>query len=916
MTLPSLRDQRPWTREFIIFGLFVLLTLVMTWPWVTHLRDATTDPGDPYLNSWILWWDYHQTFHNPLHLFDGNIYFPYRYSLAFSEHNYGIALLCFPLFAAGLRPLTVNGIATLLGFAFSGYGMFRLARTITGCTGPAILAGLTFAFAPYRFEQIFHLNYLFAGWIPVLLEALLLFTRTRSRKAAVWLGVAFLMNGLTCVHWFVLTLIPLALSAAFLLFHYRAWRDLAYWKRAIPAVCAAGLALLPFFVPYKRAGELYGFVRSAEDALIYSATYSDWLVGSFLNKMWSTLHASARKGERALFPGVVPVAIATFALVGALLHAWGARSVDVLKRPHRKTTLILDASLIVLTILTLKVAVTGFLKIRIAGFYLLKLYSVIPLVLLLASVLAIRLLLSRSQIRQPRDVSIRQLGFFQRIPEGFALALIWLVTGFFGSLGMNFFFHRLLFEYIPLFHSIRVPARWATPAYVGLALLVAIGAKYAGNLLRSHWPAFRPLLAYGVLALCMLFEQRAFPLELIHGAVDPDALTLRLKQTPMKGGIVELPTRYGSRANYEYVLRAADHAQPLITAFSGFEPPLSKDIENASNESPIRESFLDLLERIPCSYLVVHNDFLGPARRAVLEQFLREGITTGRVRFIRTYEGADLYAIAKNEPNAISEGPLPFLPQPPTSISLLDRSSNNSGTNRIDDARFFARMLYLDFVGREPDAEGLDYWTRQVEECTNASSCADQKVAVADAFLTSPEVEKTDFFTVRLFKATLGRAPRFQEFENTKAKLMKAGATLEENQNSLIEDWLQSPEVLRLYSSHLEPDQFVDALLRTVKETSPTTLDDERQQLIEQLNQTRNRATIVKRIVDDPKLIRAEEDRAFVLLQYFVFLKRDPNQNEYEYWLGMLREGGDRRRIVATFITSAEYRNRFIANSQ
>jgi hypothetical protein len=162
--------QRALASEFLIFLGFLVLTVAMTWPWVTHLRDAASDPGDPYFISWILWWDYHQTFHSPLNLFQANIFFPYRYTLAFSEHHYGIALFCFPLFALGLRPLTITGIATLVGFAFSGYGVFRLARTLTGSNGVAWVAGIVFAFIPYRFGQIPHLVYLFSGWIPLLLR--------------------------------------------------------------------------------------------------------------------------------------------------------------------------------------------------------------------------------------------------------------------------------------------------------------------------------------------------------------------------------------------------------------------------------------------------------------------------------------------------------------------------------------------------------------------------------------------------------------------------------------------------------------------------------------------------------------------------------------------------------------------------
>ena len=187
----------------------------MTWPWIAWVRDAVPDPGDPYLTSWVLWWDFHQTFRDPLNLFHANIFFPYRYALAFSEHNYGIALPLFPLFALGVRPLTVNGIAQLLGYALAGYGAFRLARTLTGSAGAGWIAGIGFAFVPYRFQHISHLAYTFAGWMPLLLEALVLFVRERTHKRAVWLGTAFLMNGLTCIHWLVLSAIPLAAHRRF-----------------------------------------------------------------------------------------------------------------------------------------------------------------------------------------------------------------------------------------------------------------------------------------------------------------------------------------------------------------------------------------------------------------------------------------------------------------------------------------------------------------------------------------------------------------------------------------------------------------------------------------------------------------------------------------------------------------------------
>src|SRR6266571_4484338 len=203
-------------RELLIVLAFTSLTAIMTWPYVTRLRDAVVDPGDPYLISWILWWDYHATFTNPLHLFDANLFYPLRYTLAFSEHSYGISVLFFPLYALGLRPLTVHAIALLFGFALSGYGAFRLGRTLTGSTVVASVAGIVFAFVPYRFHIMSQVAYLFSPWIPLVFEALILFARERSKRRAVWLGCAFFMNGITALTWFNFCLIPLALYSSFL----------------------------------------------------------------------------------------------------------------------------------------------------------------------------------------------------------------------------------------------------------------------------------------------------------------------------------------------------------------------------------------------------------------------------------------------------------------------------------------------------------------------------------------------------------------------------------------------------------------------------------------------------------------------------------------------------------------------------
>src|SRR6266566_7476042 len=153
--------RRRLLREALIILGFLVLTAVMTWPWVLHLRNAVADEGDSYAHAYFLWWDYHQTVHDPLNLFHATIFYPYRYTLAFGENDYGISLLFFPLFALGFRPLTVNSVATFMAFAFCGYAAFRLTRTLTGSNGAAWIAGLVFAFMPYRFHLLSQLHYVF-----------------------------------------------------------------------------------------------------------------------------------------------------------------------------------------------------------------------------------------------------------------------------------------------------------------------------------------------------------------------------------------------------------------------------------------------------------------------------------------------------------------------------------------------------------------------------------------------------------------------------------------------------------------------------------------------------------------------------------------------------------------------------------
>jgi hypothetical protein len=675
MKLPSLPIHRPFAREFLISLGFLGLTVVMTWPWVLHLRDAVPDTGDPYAISYFLWWDFHQTFHAPLHLFEATILYPYHSTLAFGEFDYGVSLIFFPLFILGLRPVTVFSIAAFLSFPFTGYGTFRLARTLSAATAIAWIAGIIIAFLPFRFHHLAHLHLIFAGWIPLLFEALIRFARQRSWPRAAWLGFAFLMNGLTCTSWLILTIIPLAVSAILLLTRNNAWRDSKFWLRAGTTLCLAALLLLPFLLPLRRVAAEHGFTRKPEEVRQYSAHLINWLAAEDRNKVWHGLGAAGDATEMVLFPGLLAPLLALAAL---LLPPFGSKEADATEvlpessGPRKKNdeplptyrrilVALLDSTAIVAGVIALLTLGYDVFRLRLFGHIVLSASGPTRALNLLIIAVFIRCL-----IAYPRVVR-RALGGDRNLSASFSStarselfghALIWIVIGFAGSFGLNFFFHKFLYDYVPVFRGMRVATRWAMICYVGLALLAGLGAYRFASMIGGRWPRFGKPVIYGVIILAILFELHVAPLKMVRGEINPDALTLDLKARKMAGGIVELPM--GDATDHLYMLRAADHLHPLVNGKYSYVPPLQGEIEQLTNERAIPDRLLEIFETIPVSYVTVHRAFLSPDNQEALQRFLDRGVAAGRLRFVKSFESDasdgtkqqnDLYAVTKTEPN-------------------------------------------------------------------------------------------------------------------------------------------------------------------------------------------------------------------------------------------------------------------------
>ena len=233
-----------------------------------------------------------------------------------------------------------------------------------------------------------------------------------------------------------------------------------------------------------------------------------------------------------------------------------------------------------------------------------------------------------------------------------------------------------------------------------------------------------------------------------------------------------------------------------------------------------------------------------------------------------------------------------------------------TGTNPIDNAAFFVRQQYLDFLNREPDAGGLAYWTGQIALCGDDAACTrERRIGVSAAFVIKNEFQQTGSFVYRLYKGTLGRRPTYAEFTADRSRI-KGGDALEASKDALVAEWVERPAFKTAYPDQMSTADFVNKLFDTAG-LKPYT--DERARLIAEMQGGKTRAEAVREVIEIEAFKDAESNPSFVLMQYFGYLHRDPEQAGYDFWLNILNnvQPDNYRGMVCAFTTSVEYQHRF-----
>jgi len=269
----------------------------------------------------------------------------------------------------------------------------------------------------------------------------------------------------------------------------------------------------------------------------------------------------------------------------------------------------------------------------------------------------------------------------------------------------------------------------------------------------------------------------------------------------------------------------------------------------------------------------------------------------------------------------------------PSAQLVIHDNDSASSSNVIDTSGEFVDQHYHDFLNRVPDGAGLAFWINNIESCGGDMQCREVKrIDTSAAFFLSVEFQNTGFLVYRLYEASLPATtqrprgfPRYREFVRDTQMISRGVIVnnpgwelqIESNTVDFINLFVARAEFLVSYPTSLTPSQYVDKLNAQAGNVLSTT---ERNALVNGLiSQQETRATVLRKIAEHPAFIAAEFNRAFVLMQYFGYLRRSPddppnnNFDGFDFWLAKLNQFGDYRRaeMVKAFLSSSEYRNRF-----
>ena len=614
----------------IAAGAFVVLTLVFTWPTVLHpATKVPADLSDPLLNCWILAWDAEHLLRALSgHLsalskyWNANIFYPQPLALAYSEHLTVEAISILPIYAFTRNPILCYNAVFWSTFALSGLGAYLFARELTGSRAAAFVAGVAYAFAPYRFSTLPHVQVLSSQWMPFALYGLRRYFVTRRPTPLAWAAVAFVAQGLSCGYYLVFFAPVVALYAAWEIAVRRLWSDTRLWRDLGAVALLSAVAIAPFLIPYLRLRRLGFDARSLTETDRYSANAYAYFTADLILRFWGRVARAWPAPEGSLFPGATIAGLS----VACVVFTW--RRVRATKAESSLANVLgwmLVAAGAVL------VAMLAWGPIRFT-------FGVLPIkttdlnrVLLVIAILTVALL----TISSPARVTARR--WFASPPAILAVVAIFSIAMSFGPrlyVGTKLMedpaLYRMFFDYVPGFDALRVPARFGMIVALALAPLAALALMFV--------PPGRRTLAASAATFLILIESYAVPLPVnfndtsyrqtglapLPAAVMPPPAVYDIvaTQLPPDAVILELPI---GEVPFEarYMFYSTRHWRRLINGYSGGMPQSYALLSsNLSDALLAPDRAWASLAASGASHVIVHEAYYSGSRGDAMTRWL------------------------------------------------------------------------------------------------------------------------------------------------------------------------------------------------------------------------------------------------------------------------------------------------------
>ncbi len=594
--------------------------------------------GDPVLVCWVLLWTSGQVFAflsgdvgALSRYWNGNIFYPEPLTLAYSEHFTAQMLQALPLFAVTDNVVLIYNLLFISTFVLSGLGVFLLVRDLTGRPVAAFVAGLAFAFAPYRIDQFPHLQVLSAQWMPFALYGFRRYLESGRRRALVGGTAAMVAQNLSCGY-YVMFFTPFA--AAYVVYELAARRRLTDWAawRAFAATGVVTIILtLPFLMPYLEVRGSGVGVRSFEEIATFSADAHGFATSTARSWLWGERLAIYPRPEGQAFPGFAILTLAIAGIVAGSLSRRKRRVAPVsAQAPWRQAlTAALTVMLAAGLFATASILVTGGFLRPWNGAW--TVWHQGGQVFVGTAILAIGLAVLVRRRDDARD-GARSPWAFYAVAAVAAAALAMgpsiTVKGVPVSPGP----YAWLMHYVPGFDGLRVPARFMTLVALFLAVLAGLGASaLIGRMQRfgtalvlaagvfilvESWPSvFDTNVRLGAVALELT------PRELRTGQnIAPLYKAVRDSSRPI--ALLEFP--FGSPSwDLHAVFYAGYHRQRLINGYSGFFPESYQRLTrlfNARRENP--DAAWRALLASGATHVLVHEAAYPPHRRQEISDWL------------------------------------------------------------------------------------------------------------------------------------------------------------------------------------------------------------------------------------------------------------------------------------------------------